>query len=112
MASRSVHDRDVPLSEGVVERVVDLLRRDAKPGGHVAVDHQPRLQPAVLLVAAHIDQFGQRPHGDQQLWAPGVEVAQGVGPEGVLILGTAQAAADTEILHRLHHEHGAGQGSQ
>ena len=34
------HRRDLPLAEGVVERVVDHLRRDAQARGGVAVDHQ------------------------------------------------------------------------
>ena len=36
------HGRDLPLAEGVVERVVDHLRRDAEARGGVAVDDQMR----------------------------------------------------------------------
>ena len=38
------HGRDLALAEGVVERVVDRLRRDAEPRRRIAVDHQ--LAPA------------------------------------------------------------------
>ena len=40
---------DLALAEGVVERVVDLLRREAEARRRVAVDLQRRLEPAVLL---------------------------------------------------------------
>ena len=47
-------DRDLPLAERVVERVVDHLRRDAQPRRRVAVDRQRHLQARRLLVARDV----------------------------------------------------------
>ena len=47
-------DRDLPLPEGVVERVVDRLERDPEARCRVAVDDDLRLEPLVLLVARHV----------------------------------------------------------
>ena len=42
---------DLPLAEGVVERVVDHLRRDPEPRRRVAIDRERQLETAVLLIA-------------------------------------------------------------
>ena len=47
------------LAEGVVERVVDLLRGDAEAGSGVAIDHQFGLQAAHLLIAGDVAQLRQ-----------------------------------------------------
>ena len=52
-------DKYLPLAEGVVQRVVDHLRRDPQPRGGIAIDHHLGLQAFALLIAGHIAQFGQ-----------------------------------------------------
>ena len=47
-------DRDLALAERVVERVVDLLRRDAEARRRVAVDRERHLEPGRLLVARDV----------------------------------------------------------
>ena len=101
------HRRDLPLPEGVVQRVVDHLRRDAQPRGGVAVDHQLGLQPLVLLVAGDVAQLRQRLQLVDELAAPsrqflGVRVFQ-----AVLELRAADAVFDRQVLHRLHEQRDA-----
>ena len=43
-----------PLPEGVVERIVEQLRRDAEARGRVAVVRQLGLQALILLVAVDV----------------------------------------------------------
>ncbi len=50
---------DLPLTERVIQRVVDHLRLDAEPRGSVAIDHECRGGAAVLLVAGHVAQHRQ-----------------------------------------------------
>jgi hypothetical protein len=67
--------RHLPLAEGVVQGVVDHLRRDAEPRGGVAVDRQGRLQATGLLIARHVAQLRQRAQLLDQLRRPGVQLA-------------------------------------
>ena len=48
------HGRNLPLRERVVQRVVDVLRGNAEPGGGVAVDDELGLQAVDLLVAGDV----------------------------------------------------------
>ena len=53
-----VESVDLALSEGVVERVVDGLRRDAEAGGGSAIDDQRFGLAVQLLVGRHVGQVG------------------------------------------------------
>ena len=70
LVERTVHGGDLPLSEGVVERIVDVLRGYTQPAGGVAIDHQLRLQSLILLVGIHVAQFRQAAHFLQQQRTP------------------------------------------
>ena len=48
---------NLPLTEGVVERVVDCLRQDVEPGCLLAIHHHVGLQSAGLFVAGHVAQL-------------------------------------------------------
>ena len=67
LVERGVHRRDLALAEGVVERVVDGLRRDAEARGRRAVDRQRGLEALDLLIAVDVGELGQLP---QPLRAP------------------------------------------
>jgi hypothetical protein len=54
-----VNRRDLPLPEGVVKRVVDRCRQNSQPRRGIAVNGQADLQPAVLLIAGYVSQFGR-----------------------------------------------------
>ena len=102
------HGGDLALAKSVVQRVVDHLRRDSESRRGVAIDHQPGLQPAILLIAGDIAQFRQRfeasPRicGAQRVKFVGVRIFQ-----AVLILRPAHTVFDSEILHRLHEQRDA-----
>ena len=55
LIQRRVHRRDLALAEGVVERIVDRLRRDPESRRGGAIDDQRGLQPVILLVAVDVD---------------------------------------------------------
>ena len=52
--------RDLPLAEGVVERVVDRLGRHPQPRGGVAVDAQRCARGGRLSIGRHVLQLRQR----------------------------------------------------
>ncbi len=101
------HGRDLALAERVVQRVVDHLRGDAEPRRGVAIDVQPRLETAVLLIARDVAQHRQRLQLRQKARHPGGQLA-GVGVfEAVLKLRPADAIVDRDVLHRLHEQRDA-----
>ena len=51
-----VDDRDLPLTKGVVESIVDRLDGYIQAGCGHAVDRDVQLKPQVLLVAGDISQ--------------------------------------------------------
>ncbi len=61
-----VDGRDLPLPEGVVQRVDDGVDRDAELGGLVAEDRHPRLQAAAIVVGGEIGQFRTLPQRVQR----------------------------------------------
>ena len=99
--------RDLALTEGVVEGVVDELRGDAQTRGRAAVDGQVDLQPLVLLVAAHVPQLRQLLQGLHQLGGPAVQFIDVRVFEAVLVLRAADPVLDREVLHRLHEQRDA-----
>ena len=106
LVERAVHDRDLALAEGVVERVVDELRGDAEARCGGPVDHQRRLLPLVLLVTAQIDELRQRAKALRDPRSPRVELPDVVPLERVLVLRVPHAAARADVLHCL--EEGGG----
>ena len=59
--------RNLPLSESVIEGVVDGLDRDVQPRGLGAVDLNMKLETTFLLVARHIRKLRQSPQLLNQL---------------------------------------------
>src|SRR6267142_4865672 len=101
------HRRDEPLSESIVQSIVDHLRSDTEPSGTVPVDDESRLKSLVLLVAGDIAQFRQRLKLFDQSRRPctqfiGIRILQ-----AVLKLSAAHAIVNREILDRLHEERNA-----
>ena len=100
------HRRDLPLAEGVVERVVDRLRGDAQPRRRTSIDGQPSGEPLVLLVAAHVPQL-RPPAAPRPACGPPVQLRRVRIFERVLVLRAAHAVFDREVLHRLHEQRDA-----
>ena len=92
LVERRINGGNLALAEGVVERVVDRLRRDAQARGGVAVDDE--LEPASPGSAGRCSRprsSRQRPHLRQQLGRPLVQIARGLSHcKRVLILRVAR----------------------
>jgi len=58
--------RDLALTEGVVERVVDCLSGNPEPRGLVAVDRDLELRRVRQEIGSHIHDLRQRLHLDEQ----------------------------------------------
>ena len=104
LVQAGVELRDRPLPEGVVQHRVDRRRIDAQARGAVAVDLQRELRRRGLLVARQVGdlrQLRQRVLDDRR---PLVELGRVDIRERVLILRRGQAAADIDVLHRLHEQ--------
>ena len=59
LVALGIDGRDLPLREGIVERVVDVLHLHAQPRRRDAVDHHIGLQAALLAVGVDVDELGQ-----------------------------------------------------
>jgi hypothetical protein len=99
-----VDDRHLPLAERVVERVVDLVDRQAQPRRRRAIDHEICLEAAVLLVRIYVGQFRQSRQLVGDLWRPDVELGKRIVLQRVLIPGVRLAPADPNVLHRLKNQ--------
>ena len=63
-------DGNLPLPEGVVQRIVDGLRKDSQPRRGVAVDSEVRPEPAVELVRGYVAQCRRRAQFVHELRCP------------------------------------------
>jgi hypothetical protein len=99
--------RHLPLSEGVVERLVDQRRLYAEARGLVAVDDQRQRRAAVLLVGSGVAQQWQLLHLLEKLRRPLVELLEAGVLEGVLILCASLSPAHADVLPRLHKQRAA-----
>jgi hypothetical protein len=104
----AIHRRHLALTEGVVESSVDERRRDAVARGLVTVVVHERLQPVILLVAAHVGDDRNLPQLLQHPGRIGQQIGQVVALHRELILGVAQAPSDADVLRRLQVERCAG----
>ena len=94
--------RYLPLAEGIVERVVDVLRGDAQPARRIAIDIDHQSEAVVLLIARDVAQFGNLLHLVHQARSPQIQQRLVGRIERVLILRPADAVFHRQILHRLH----------
>ena len=97
-----INRRYLPLAEGIVERVVDVLRRDAQPARGVAIDIDEQSEAVVLLIARDVAQFGQLLHPVHQARSPQIQQRLVGRIERVLVLRPADPVFHRQILHRLH----------
>ncbi len=102
------HDRNLTLAEGVVQRVVDQLRRHAQPRRRVPVDDHLKLPSLVLLVAGDVPKLGKRLELLDEPRSPDVQFFGAGILEAVLELRAAYASFDRQVLHGLHEQADAG----
>ena len=81
-----VHGGNLPLAEGIVERVVNDLGRNAQARGGIAVHDHVGLQTAALLVAGDILELGDGLEFADEQGAPAVEFVQAGGLQGIDVL--------------------------
>ena len=81
--------RDLPLAEGIVERVVDHLRRDAEARRGIAVDDERRLKPPVCWSEATSRSSCTVRSLSIEARRPGVQLVRVGCLQRVLILRTA-----------------------
>ena len=101
--------RDLALAEGVVERVVDRLHRDAEPAGGFAVDLDLHAQAALLRLRGDVEQPRGPAAAARVSFSDHSMHLAGVGADQrVLILRAARPRADLDVLHRLEVDGHAG----
>ena len=99
-----IHRADLPLTEGVIERVVDGCRRNAKSRGCDPVNHQRYGQASRLLIGRDIFQFRRLLQTGDETVGPVIQFI-GIGVfERVLVLRAAHPIVHSNVLHRLHEE--------
>ena len=94
--------RHQPLPEGVVQRVVDDRRRDAKSARGRAIDVDIGLQAVVLQVARHIGEHGGLSETIDQSWHQRRKLFRIGVLDSELILRATHPILDGQILRRLH----------
>ena len=98
------HDRDLALAEGIVQGVVDHLRRYAVARSSDPVDDQLRLQAQALLIAGNVAQVRNGLELLDEAIRPLAQLFRVRVFQAVLVLGAADAVLDGQILHGLHEE--------
>ena len=99
-----IHRADLPLTESVIQSVVDGRGRDSESRSGDAVNHQRHRQSSGLLIGCDVLEFWQLLQAANETVGPIVQfVLVGIF-EGVLILRPANAIIDGDVLHRLHEQ--------
>src|SRR6202789_4731137 len=101
LIDRRIHGRNLRLSEGFIERIVDHLRRYAHPRCSGPVIRQSGLKTAVLLIGVDVGEDRYFSHLLQEHRPPIHQILNVIALNGVLILGAARTPADTKVLPRL-----------
>ncbi len=95
-----VDRRDLALSEGIVERVVDLAGGDTKTRCRLPVDLEFDVEAGFLPVGIHVFELGHVLQRCRDLGHPSFQILQAIGLNRVLILRVPLACPDAQILHR------------
>lgn len=99
-----VERRDLSLTEGIVEGIVDLLCRDPESGCGLPVDYHGRMRRIGLEIRYDIPQLWQALERARENGGPVVELRRILILEGVLILSAGEMRPDLNILDRLRRE--------
>ena len=95
---------NLPLSESVIQRVVDGRRRYAEARRSGAVDDQRLRDAAQLLVGHHVGEFRKPRQLRDEIVHHGVQLRLIRIFKRVLVFGTAHPVVNGKVLHRLHIE--------
>ena len=90
----------LPLPKGVVQRIVDLRRRDAKPRGRRPVNDEIGFEAALLLIGTDVGHHRRMFQRLDKQRRPLEQLIGIVGLKRVLIFRIALTAAGADILDR------------
>ena len=99
-----IHRVNLPLTESVIESVVNGRRRDPKSRGRNPVNYQRHSQSPRLLIGGDIFQFRQLLQPADEAVGPVIQFIRVRIFERVLVLRAAHAIVHRNILHRLHEQ--------
>src|SRR5467141_466874 len=95
---------DLALAKGIVERIVNVGRKNAEARGGVAIDRERSEQALVQLVAGDVAEFGERFQFVDEARSPVSELLGINVFEAVLELRAANAVFNGQVLDRLEEE--------
>ena len=96
--------RDLALAEAIVQRVVDILCRNAETRSGRAVIAQGRLASLGLLIASDVGELRQLLESREEFRHITAEFLRARILQTVLVLRAADDILDRDVLHRLHVE--------
>ena len=94
----------MPLTERVIEGIIDHLWCDTQPRGGAAVELNRELQSSVLLVAAHITKLWVSIKRFDEFGGEGVKLIEVRVLKGILILGTGRPRVNSKVLYWLNEQ--------
>ena len=96
--------RHLALAVGIVQRIVDQLRRDAEAGGLVAVDGELELRRISEKVGRCVSKLGQGAHPVEHLLRPLDQLVDVDCLQRILESAAPDAPADSDVLRHLQRE--------
>ncbi len=112
LVDAGVHGRNLALSEGIVEHLIDHRNGDAEPRCGVAINNEIRAEPLILLVAVDVAQLLELAGALQQARCPLIQLVHVLVRERVLVLRGRTATADLNVLLHLQKQRRAGNARQ
>ena len=97
-----IHRADLPLTECVIQGVIDGGRRDAQSRRSDPVDHQRHGQPSRLLIGGHIFQFRQLLQPFDETVRPVSQLTRIGVFQCVLVLRATHPVIHGNVLHGFH----------
>src|SRR5215831_10042345 len=96
-----IHRRHLPLTEGIVQNVIDRLLSDTKPRGRLAVEGKIELKAAVLLIAVYIRKRWKSLQLVEEFRRPFDQPCKVLAFKSVLVLRVGCPSSNTDILDSL-----------
>ena len=97
-----IHRINLALAKRIVERIVDRRRRHTQPGSSRPVNDQRHRQPTQLLIRSNVFELRQLFQLRHKAVGPIIQLVLIRIFQTVLILRSAYAVVDGNVLHGLH----------
>lgn len=98
LIDRFVDRRDLPLSKGIIKRVVNLTHDKAQARGRVAINRDIGLKACLLLIGIDVGKNATVLQGFNEVWHKGIKLVCALSLKSILILSVALPAAGMKIL--------------